>query len=86
MTRTKWFLHQGRALEVRERRVITSYQIWIYEDGRPISLHSTVRLVDVTAALAVGVDLLNRAMPDAVADVLLGRFAVDEPSSLAAAE
>ena len=86
MTRTKWFLHHGRVLEVRERRIMTNYQIWIYEDGRPISLHSTVRLVDVTAALAVGVDLLSRTMADAVADVLQGRFAVDEPSGLVAAE
>ena len=86
MTRTKWLLYRGRVLEVRERRVMTSYQIWLYEDGRPIRLHSSVRLVDVTAALAVGVDLLSRTMADAVADVLQGRFAVDEPSSVAAAE
>ena len=86
MTRTKWFLHEGRVLEVRARRVMTSFQIWIYEDGRPLSLHSSVRLVDVTASFTVGVDLLNRAMSDAVADVLQDRFPLGQPSSLAAAE
>ena len=86
MTRTKYFSHQGRVLEVRDRRVMTSFQIWIYEDDRPVSLHSVMRLVDVSAGLTRGVDLLNRAMADAVADVLQGRFLLGEPPSMTAAE
>ena len=86
VTRTKYFSHQGRVLEVRDRRVMTSFQIWIYEDDRPVSLHSVMRLVDVSAGLTRGVDLLNRAMADAVADVLQGRFLLGEPPSMTAAE
>jgi hypothetical protein len=86
MTRTKWFLHQGRVLEVRQRRVMTTFQIWIYEDGKPVGLHGTVRLVDASAGLARGVDLVSRAMADAVADVLQGRFLVDGVPAMAAAE
>src|SRR5260370_8274834 len=77
MTRTRWLLHQGRVLEVRQRRVVTTFQIWIYEDGQPVGLHSTVRLVDASAGLARGVDLVSRAMADAVADALQGRFSLD---------
>ena len=86
MTRTRWLLHQGRVLEVRQRRVMTTFQIWIYEDGQPGGLHSTVRLVDASAGLARGVDLVSRAMADAVADVLQARFLVDRVPAMAAAE
>jgi hypothetical protein len=86
MTRTKWFLYQGRVLEVRQRRVMTTFQIWIYRDGQPIALHGTVRLVDASAGLTRGVDLISRAMADAVADVLQGRFLLDRVPAMVAAE
>lgn len=87
MTRSKWFLHGGRALEVRDQRVMTSLQIWIYEDDRPLALHSTLALREAAAGLAAGRDVLGHAMDGAIRDVQTGRFPVDGPSpALVAAE
>jgi hypothetical protein len=79
MTRCKWFLHQDRALEVRDLRVLTALQIWIYENERPIGLHSVVPLAVASQALAKGIDVLGRAMESAVRDVQEGRFALAQP-------
>lgn len=86
MTRSKWFLHSNRTLEVRDKRVMTSFQIWIYENGRPIGLHSTVSLAEASRSLAVGVDLVGRAMERAVQDVQGGYFslAAFQPTALVA--
>jgi hypothetical protein len=74
MTRSKWFLHDGRALEIRDRRFMTSFELWIYENDRPLGCHSRVALRDAAAGLAEGTDVLGRAMDDAIGDVLAGRF------------
>lgn len=75
MTRNKWFLHEGRTLEIRDRRVMTSFEIWVYENDRPLGRHSTVSLREAATRLAAGEDVLNRAMDGAIGDVLAGRFA-----------
>jgi hypothetical protein len=82
MTRSKWFLHQGRPFEVRDVRVVTSFQIWVYENERPLAQHSAVPLSDVIAGAALGKDVLNGAMEVAVRDVQAGRFRT-APSSMA---
>lgn len=84
MTRCKWFLHQDRALEVRDLRVHTSLQIWIYENERPLGLHSIVPLAVASRGLAKGVDVLGRAMENAVRDVQEGRFALAHPDRVVA--
>jgi hypothetical protein len=86
MSRSKWFLHSDRTLEVRDKRVLTTFQIWVYENGRPIGLHSTVPLAEASRSLAVGVDLLARAMERAVKDVQEGHFSLApfQPTALAA--
>ena len=86
MVRTKCFLLDGRLLEVRERRVLSSFQVWIYEGGQPVSLYSTLRLGEIAAAHTKGIDLLNRAMSDAIADVLQGRHPLLQAAGLVAAE
>jgi hypothetical protein len=85
MTRSKWFLHDDRTLEVRDLRSMTSLQIWIYENDRPIGLHSVVRLAEASAGLAAGRDVLGRAMDGAIADVQAGRFVLDQPTPVALA-
>ncbi len=86
MTRSKWFLHAGRALEIRDQRVMTSLELWIYENDRPIGLHSSVSLRDAAAGLAAGRDVLGLAMECAVEDVQAGRFPLDQARTLLAAE
>jgi hypothetical protein len=86
MTRSKWFLHAGRSLEARDRRVMTTLQVWIYEDDRPLGLHGTLSLREVAAGLAAGRDVLGQAMERAVRDVEAGRFSLDPPPALVAAE
>ena len=75
MTRNKWFLHEGRSLEIRDRRVMTSFEIWVYEDDRPLGRHSTVSLREAAARMANGEDLLKSAMDGAIGDIQAGRFA-----------
>lgn len=86
MTRTKWFLYRDRTLEVRDKRVMTNFQIWIYENGRPVGLHSTVPLSEASRSLALGIDLLGRAMERAVQDVQDGLFSLApfQPTALVA--
>ena len=86
MTRSKWFLHAGRSLEVRDHRVMTSLQLWIYEADRPIALHSTLGLREAAVRLAAGRDVLGQAMDRAVRDVETGHFSLDPPPALVAAE
>ncbi len=74
MTRSKWLLHDGRALEIRDRRVMTSLEIWVYENDRPLGLHATLTLRDAAAGLAAGHDILGQAMQTAVDDLQAGRF------------
>ena len=40
-----------RVLEVRDLRVMTSLEIWIYEDDRPIVRHSALSLRETVHAL-----------------------------------
>jgi hypothetical protein len=86
MTRTKWFLYRDRPLEVRDHRVMTRLEIWIYEDGRPVARHSTLTLAEAARALASGRDLLAQSMRHAVEDIVSGRFALESaaPALLAA--
>lgn len=77
MTRTKWFLFRDRPLEVRDHRVRAQFEIWIYEDGRPIARHSTLALGDAVQGLISGRDLLGQAMERAVEDIVSGRFPID---------
>ncbi len=84
MTRSKWFLHAGRSLEVRDHRVMTMLQVWIYEDDRPLAMHATVSLRDAAAGLARGSDVLGQAMERAIQDVETGSFTL--ASALRAAE
>ena len=86
MTRSKWFLYAGRALEVRDQRVMTSLELWIYEDDRPIGMHSSLSLRDAAAGLARRCDVLGQAMERAVEDVQAGRFPLDQAPALLAAE
>ena len=74
MTRNKWFLHEGRSLEIRDRRVMTSFEIWVYENDLPIGRHSTVSLREAATRLAAGEDALSRAMDGAIGDIQAGRF------------
>lgn len=83
MTRSKWFLHRDRPLEVRDRRVMSSFEVWVYENDRPLARHSALSLREAAAALAAGRDLLGQAMERAVEDVVSGRFSI-EPAMLAA--
>lgn len=73
-TRSKWFFQQDRLLEARDVRVMTRYQIWIYEDGRPLCQHSSLSLNDVVRGMAGGCDVLARAMDAAAEDIQSGRF------------
>jgi hypothetical protein len=74
MTRNKWFLHEGRSLEIRDRRVMTSFEIWIYENDLPIGRHSTISLREAVTRSASGEDVLSRAMDSAIGDIQAGRF------------
>ena len=76
MTRTKWFLHGDQVLEVRDLRVMTSLEIWIYQNDRPVVRHSALSLRETVHALGQGRDLLDEAMDRAMADVQAGRFAL----------
>jgi hypothetical protein len=75
MTRSKWFLHRDQVLEVRDLRVMTSLEIWIYQDGRPVVRHSALTLRETVQALGQGRDLLDAAMDRAMADVQAGLLA-----------
>ncbi len=86
MTHSKWFLHAGRSLEVRDHRVMTTIQVWIYEDDRPLTLYGTLSLRDAVAGLAAGRDVLGQVMEGAIRDVEAGRFSLDASPSLSAAE
>lgn len=86
MTRNKWFLHAGRSLEIRDHRVMTMLQIWIFEDDRPLALHSTLTLREAAAGLVAGRDVLANAMESAIRDVETGRFSLDPSPALVAAE
>ena len=59
MTRSKWFLHGDQVLEVRDRRAMTSLEIWIYQDGRKVVRHSALSLRETVHALRQGRDLLD---------------------------
>lgn len=74
VTRNKWFLHEGRSLEIRDRRVMTSLEIWVYENDLPIRRHSTISLGEAATRLAAGDDVLSRAMDGAIGDIQTGRF------------
>jgi hypothetical protein len=76
MTRSKWFLHRDEVLEVRDRRVMTSLEIWIYQNDRPVIRHSALSLREMVRALGHGHDLLDEAMDRAMADVQAGRAPV----------
>lgn len=69
MTRSKWLLQGDRVLEIRDLRVMTSLEIWIYENDRPVARHSTISLRDAARALAHGRDMLGEAMDRAVAEL-----------------
>jgi hypothetical protein len=86
MTRSKWFLHAGRSLEVRDHRIMTTFEIWIHEDDRPLCRHSTLSLRDAAAGLAAGRDVLGQAMECAIRDVEAGRFCLEPSPALVAAE
>ena len=75
MTRSKWFLHGDQVLEVRDHRVMTSLEIWIYQNDLPVGRHGTLSLRDTVQALGQGRDLLAEAMDRAMHDVQAGRFA-----------
>lgn len=75
MTRNKWFLHEGRSLEIRDRRVMTSFEIWVYENDLPLGCHSTVTLREAATRMAAGEDILKSAMEGAIGDIRAGRFA-----------
>jgi len=47
-------LHAGRTLEIRDQRVMTALQVWIYGDDRPVGLHSTLSLRNAAAGLVAG--------------------------------
>lgn len=85
-TRSKWFFHQGRVFEARDERVMTRFQIWIYEDGSPLGLHSTVSLNDVVAGLSAGRDVIGRAMDAAGEDIAAGRFEPITPLEVGVAD
>jgi hypothetical protein len=85
MTRSKWFLHGDQVLEVRDLRVMTSLEIWIYRDNRPIARHGALTLRETVQALGQGRDLLDEAMDRAMADVQAGRFAPTPPPQQALA-
>jgi hypothetical protein len=74
VTRNKWFLHEGRSLEIRDKRVMTSFEIWVYENDLPIIRHSTVSLREAATQMVAGEDALNRAMDGAICDIKAGRF------------
>jgi hypothetical protein len=74
MTRSKWLLLDGRAFEIRDRRVMTSFEIWVYENDRPLGLHGTLTLRDAAAGLAAGQDILGQAMQKAIDDLQAGCF------------
>lgn len=84
--RSKWFFHQNRLFEARDVRVMTRYQIWIYEDGRPLHQHSTVGLNEVVAGIAAGRDVLAHALDAAAEDIQSGKFETTGPHAVAAAE
>lgn len=48
---------------------MTSLEIWIYENDRPLRRYGALSLSAVAAALAQGRDLLKEAMERAVAEV-----------------
>jgi hypothetical protein len=75
VTRNKWFLHEGRSLEIRDRRVMTSFEIWVYENDRPLGRHSIVSLREAATRMAAGEDALSHAMDGAIGDIRAGRFA-----------
>ena len=79
MTRSKWFLHRDQVLEVRDRRVMTSLEIWIYQDDRPVARHGALSLRVAAQALGNGRDLLDEAMDRAMADVQAGRLVLTPP-------
>jgi hypothetical protein len=77
-------LHGDRTLEVRDLRVFTTFQIWIYENERPIGLHSTMSLAEASRGLAAGTDRLGHAMDGAVRDVQDGTFSLlPQPATVA---
>lgn len=86
MTRSKWFMHAGRALEIRDHRVMTALEVWIYEDDRPLALHSTLTLREAAAGLAAGRDVLGQAMEKAIRDVETGRSSLGSSPAPVAAE
>ena len=72
--------------EARDVRVMTRFQIWIYEEGKPLGLHSTVSLNDVVAGLAAGRDVIARAMDAAGEDIAAGRFEPAAPLEVRAGD
>ena len=85
-TRSKWFFHQDRLFEARDVRVMTRYQIWIYEDGRPLCQHGSVSLNDVVAGIAAGRDVLARALDAAAEHIQSGKFETGRSLAVVAAE
>ena len=74
MIRSKGFLHEGRALEICDRRFMTSFELWIYENDRPLGYHSRVSLREAASGMLEGIDVLGRALNDVIGDVVSGRF------------
>jgi hypothetical protein len=50
------FIHKGRQLEIRPMMMSGDWQIWIYEDGSRLYLHSVVPF-DPTAGMRGGIAL-----------------------------
>ena len=84
MTRCKWFIHEGRALEVRYQRILTMCQLWIYENDRPLALHKVISLSEVCTGMAAGKDVIGRVMQSAIDDVESGKLSLDTPTLVAA--
>jgi hypothetical protein len=56
MSRTMHFIHKGRQLEIRPMMTAGDWQIWIYEEGTRLFLHSVVPF-DPAAGMRGGVAL-----------------------------
>lgn len=78
MSRTIEFTHGGRHLEVRMKDVAQTVQVWIFEGGSPLRLHSVISLHHVTA----GQELVAMTMKAARSDVETGKLVLpDEQDS-----
>lgn len=53
---------------------MTSFEIWVYENDRPLGRHSIVSLREAATRMAAGEDALSHAMDGAIGDIRAGRF------------